>query len=112
MKNCQLKLAKCRVWLIVGISLFAMQAKGQQTFTLEECIQYAFQHNPLLNAAGRDTAIARIGTQRVKGLYLPRANFASAMQYYISNRKLLVEGGTALAPPTLAEGDPMAVNIG
>jgi outer membrane protein len=112
MKNCQLNLAKYSLWLLVCMFLFATHGKAQRKFTLAECIAYAFQHNPLLTAAGADTAIARLGVQRVNGLYLPRVNFQSAMQYYISNRKLLVEGGTPLAPPTLAEGAPLAVNIG
>jgi outer membrane protein TolC len=59
-----------------------------------------------------DSSIASVGIQRVKGLYLPRANFASAFQYYFTKRNLLIEGGSVLAPPTLAEGDPLAIKTG
>ena len=66
----------------------------------------------MVNVGIADTSIAAVGVQRVKGLYLPRANFASAFQYYFSKRQLLVEGGSELAPPSLAEGDPLAIKTG
>ena len=69
-------------------------------------------HNQLLNAASKDTSIAAIGVQRVKGSYLPRVNFASALQYYFTNRNMIVEGGTPLAPPSLPPGKAQAVDIG
>src|SRR5204863_3097261 len=72
----------------------------------------AFGHNPLLNATAKDTSIAALGTKRVTGLYLPRVNFASAFQYYIAARKTLVEGGSALAPPSLPVGEPKALDVG
>jgi hypothetical protein len=50
-----------------------------------------------------------IDVQRVKGSYLPRANFASAFQYYFTKRQLLIEGGSPLAPASLPDGDPMAI---
>ena len=92
--------------------VFMLNINAQKKFTITDCINYAFEHNPLLNAAAKDTSIAGLGTQRVKGLYLPRANFISAFQYYISTRKMLVEGGSALAPPSLPDGKPMAIDVG
>jgi len=92
--------------------VFMLNVNAQKKFTITECINYAFEHNPLLNATAKDTSIAGLGTQRVKGLYLPRANFISAFQYYISTRKMLVEGGSALAPPSLPDGKPMAIDVG
>ena len=86
--------------------------KAQKTFTIAECINYAFEHNPLVNVAVKDTSIAAVGVQRVKGLYLPRVSFASAFQYYFTKRKLLVEGGSPLAPPSLPDGDPLAIKTG
>jgi hypothetical protein len=47
------------------------------------------KHNPILNAAVKDTSVAAIGVQRVTGLYLPRVNFVTAFQYYIAKRNLL-----------------------
>jgi len=92
--------------------VFMLNINAQKKFTITDCINYAFEHNPLLNATAKDTSIAGLGTQRVKGLYLPRANFISAFQYYISTRKMLVEGGSALAPPSLPDGKPMAIDVG
>jgi outer membrane protein TolC len=66
----------------------------------------------LLNAASKDTSIAAIGIQRAKGAYLPRVNFVAALQYYFTKRNLLVEGGTPLAPSSLPDGDPLAINTG
>jgi outer membrane protein TolC len=86
--------------------------KAQKTFTIDECIQYAFQHNPLIISGGTDTSIAALGTKRVSGSYLPRVNFISAMQYYMAKRNLLVEGGSPLAPPGLADGEPYAIKTG
>ncbi|WP_160290242.1 MFS transporter [Flavihumibacter solisilvae] len=108
----KLKLAKLSIWLLVCACFDTTNIKAQKTFTLAECINYAFEHNPLLNAAAKDTSVAAIGVQRVTGLYLPRVNFVSAFQYYISKRNLLVEGGSALAPSTLPEGDPLAIKTG
>jgi outer membrane protein TolC len=89
-----------------------VNVNAQKIFTITDCINYAFEHNPLLAAASKDTSIAGLGTQRVKGLYLPRVNFVSAFQYYIATRKMLVEGGSVLAPPSLPDGDPLAIDVG
>lgn len=109
--NCNQKLATISLWLLVYI-FFATNINAQKTFTINECIDYAFEHNPLFDAAIKDTSIAAIGTQRVTGLYIPRVNFLSAFQYYIAKRKMLVEGGSSLAPPSLPEGEPLALNTG
>src|SRR6478672_13791710 len=112
MKICHRKQATLSVWVFVSTMLCAAQINAQKTFTVTDCINYAFEHNPLLNATAKDTSIAGLGTQRVKGLYLPRANFISAFQYYIATRKMLVEGGSALAPPSLPDGKPLALDVG
>jgi outer membrane protein TolC len=107
------KQAKLNVWVLVYTFLCATQyVNAQKNFTLNDCINYAFAHNPLLNANSKDTSIADLGKQRVTGSYIPRINFASAFQYYISARKMLVEGGGALAPPSLPEGEPLALDVG
>jgi outer membrane protein len=110
MKNCNL--AKFSVWLLGLSFVHTTNINAQKTFTNTDCINYAFEHNPLLQVSVKDISIATIGTQRVKGSYLPRVNFVSAFQYYIANRKLLVEGGSSLAPPTLPDGEPQALNTG
>jgi len=112
MNGCNPNLVKISLWLFVWSFLHTTQLKAQKTFTILECVNYAFEHNSLLNAASKDTSIAEIGVQRVSGLYLPRINFASAFQYYIARRKLLVEGGSPLAPSTLPDGKPLAINTG
>lgn len=112
MKICNQKHAKLSLWLLVYALLCLAKVNAQKGFTISQCINYAFEHNPLLNAAAKDTSIATLGTQRVTGLYLPRVNFASAFEYYIATRKMLVEGGSALAPPSLEEGKPMALDVG
>jgi outer membrane protein len=112
MKTCNRKQVRLSSLLLLCILLYAANTYAQKTFTVSDCVNYAFEHNPLLNAASKDTSIAVIGTQRVTGLFLPRVNFASAFQYYIASRKLLVEGGSALAPPDLPDGKPLALNTG
>ncbi|WP_026966111.1 TolC family protein [Algoriphagus terrigena] len=107
-----LKAIRLGTLIAAFILLSVAHSNAQREFTLAECIGYAFEHNPALNAIAKDTLIAGLGTQRVSGLYLPRANFASAFQYYIATRKTLVEGGSALAPPSLPEGEPMALDVG
>ena len=111
MKICMCKKAKFSLCVLLCL-VFMLNINAQKKFTITDCINYAFEHNPLLNATAKDTSIAGLGTQRVKGLYLPRANFISAFQYYISTRKMLVEGGSALAPPSLPDGKPMAIDVG
>lgn len=111
MKICMCKKAKFSLCVLLCF-VFMLNINAQKKFTITDCINYAFEHNPLLNAAAKDTSIAGLGTQRVKGLYLPRANFISAFQYYIATRKMLVEGGSALAPPSLPDGKPMAIDVG
>jgi outer membrane protein TolC len=100
------------LWLLAFVLPIMQGAEAQQKFTLDECINYAFEHNPLLAVTAKDVSIAGIATQRATGLYLPRASFVSAFQYYIAKRRLLIEGGTPLAPSTLPEGEPLAVNTG
>jgi outer membrane protein TolC len=112
MKSCKPNLVRISLWLVVCGFLHTTSAKAQKTFTILECVDYAFEHNPLLSAASKDTSIAEIGVQRVSGLYLPRVNFASVFQYYVANRKLLVEGGSPLAPASLPDGQPLAINTG
>ena len=111
MKICMCKKAKFSLCVLLCL-VFMLNINAQRKFTITDCINYAFEHNPLLNATAKDTSIAGLGTQRVKGLYLPRANFISAFQYYIATRKMLVEGGSALAPPSLPDGKPMAIDVG
>jgi len=112
MKIRNYKQAKLSLWLLVYTLMHAANVNAQKNFTITECIGYAFEHNPLLNAAAKDTSIAGLSTQRVTGLYLPRVNFASAFQYYIATRKMLVEGGSALAPSSLPDGKPLAIDVG
>ena len=112
MKNCNLKLCKPGLWLYVFTLFYATGLKAQKTFTITDCINYAFEHNPLINVAVADTAIAEVGVQRVKGLYRPRGGFVSAFQYYFTKRQLLVEGGSPLAPPSLGDGEPLAIKTG
>jgi len=112
MKTSRHKQARLSVWLLAYAILCTLHINAQKTFTLSDCLNYAFEHNPLLNATAKDTSIAGLGTKRVTGLYLPRVNFASAFQYYIATRKTLVEGGSALAPPSLPVGEPKALDVG
>jgi outer membrane protein len=112
MKIRHYKQAKLSVWVLVYTILCAAHVNAQKKFTITDCINYAFENNPLLNATAKDTSIAGLGKQRVTGLYLPRVNFASAFQYYIATRKTLVEGGSPLAPPSLPDGEPKALDVG
>ena len=104
--------AKPGLWLVVAVLLCHASIHAQKTFTITDCINYAFEHNPLLNVATKDISIAEIDVKRTTGTYLPRANFVSAFQYYFTKRNLLIEGGSTLAPPTLAEGEPLAIKTG
>lgn len=100
------------LWLLVSITFNCYPLLAQKTFTIEQCVKYAFENNPLLHASATDTSIAGIGIKRVGGQYLPRVNIGAAYQYYIANRNLIVEGGTPLAPFTLEDGEPLAVEVG
>lgn len=105
-------LAKFSGCLLIFCFIAITGLKAQKVFTLSDCISYAFEHNPLLQVSAKNINIAGIGTQRVKGSYLPSLNFVSAFQYYIANRKVIVEGGSAGAPPSLPVGEPLSVNTG
>ena len=100
-------------YYLVLLFLYSSQVlHAQKFFSAEQCVQYAFAHNPLLNASVTDTAISNLDIKRVTGLYNPRVNFGTAFQYYISKRNLLVEGGTTLAPSTVPPGEPYAIPTG
>jgi len=103
------KLSACCAAIFIS-SVHGLYA--QKTFSAEQCVQYAFEHNSFLEATATDTAISDLDIKRVNGLYMPRVNFGTAFQYFISKRNLLVEGGTTLAPPNLAPGEPHAIPIG
>ena len=99
--------------LLVALCLSGLQGLfAQKTFSAAESVQYAFEHNTLLQASSTDTAISDLDIKRVTGLYIPRVNFGTAFQYYISKRNLLVEGGTTLAPPSVPSGEPYAIATG
>jgi outer membrane protein TolC len=112
MKNWNRNRIRITAGMFSCVVLFNAGLKAQKTFTVSDCIQYAFEHNQLLNAASKDTSIAEIGIQRVKGDYLPRVNLASAFQYYFTKRNTIIEGGTPLAPPSLPYGKALAVDVG
>ena len=103
---------KLNLFLVIISLLVSQLLHAQKYFSAEQCVQYAFAHNPLLNASSTDTAISDLDIKRVTGLYNPRVNFGTAFQYYISKRNLLVEGGSNLAPANVPPGDPYAIPIG
>lgn len=100
------------LWMLVSFTFNGYPLLAQKTFTIEQCVKYAFENNPLLRASATDTSIAGIGIKRVGGQYLPRVNIGAAYQYYIANRNIIVEGGTPLAQPDLEDGVPLAVEVG
>lgn len=95
------------VWLAIPLALNA-----QRTFTVEQCVEYAFANNPLIRAYDTERSIVELDVKRVDGFYLPRAGFGAALQYYFTNRKMLLEGGSPIAPPALDAGEPLAFDIG
>ena len=103
---------KLKSYLVILLLSSSQLLHAQKLFSAEQCMQYAFVHNPLLQASSTDTAISDLDIKRVTGLYNPRANFGAAFQYYISKRNLLVEGGSNLAPSNVPAGDPYAIPIG
>ena len=112
MKMQKLYHQKLKPYLVILFLCGSQILHAQKYFSAEQCVQYAFAHNPLLQASSTDTAISDLDIKRVTGLYNPRANFATAFQYYISKRNLLVEGGSNLAPSNVPVGDPYAIPIG
>ncbi|HEX6169652.1 MAG TPA: TolC family protein [Chitinophagaceae bacterium] len=112
MKMQKLYLQKLNCYLVILFLSASHVLHAQKTFSAEQCVQYAFAHNPLLQASSTDTAISDLDIKRVTGLYNPRVNFGTAFQYYISKRNLLVEGGTPLAPSTVPPGEPYAIATG
>src|SRR5215218_3462878 len=112
MKYCNLSRRKHSLAIALILLCISSAVQAQKTFTVDACIDYAFQHNPLVHIASKDIDIADIDIQRTRGLFLPRANFTSAFQYYFSKRQLLVEGGSTLAPPSLPKGEPLGIKTG
>ncbi|TMI64634.1 MAG: TolC family protein [Bacteroidetes bacterium] len=103
---------KLNLFLVILFLYGSQSIYAQKTFSAQQCVEYAFMHNPLLQASSTDTAISDLDIKRVTGLYLPRVNFGAAVQYFITKRNLLVEGGTALAPSTVPSGEPYAIPVG
>ena len=99
-------------WVVMFLTGLQGGLHAQKTFSVEQCVQYAFEQNTLLLATSTDTAISDLDIKRVGGRYIPRVNFGAALQYYITKRNLLVEGGSTLAPPSLPAGDPYAIPVG
>ena len=112
MRNCNLNLLKHRLCMLLSVIFVTADCPAQKTFTVNECVDYAFLHNPLLHVESKDISISDIDIQRTKGVFLPRASFGSAFQYYFTKRQLLVEGGSPLAPPSLEAGEPLAIKTG
>lgn len=103
---------KIRIIIVVMLCLQTSYGFSQKYFTVEDCIAYAFENNPVLQIVSADTSISDLDILRVRGSYIPRMDFTAALQYYIEERNQIIEGGSYFAPATLPEGEPIAIPIG
>lgn len=86
-------MVSCNCFYAVSIISFS-----QKSFTLEQCIEYAFANNPILQIVSADTSLSDLDLQRVKGSYIPRADITAAFQYYLAQRNQIIEGGSFSLP--------------
>ncbi|MBK6730566.1 MAG: TolC family protein [Bacteroidetes bacterium] len=98
--------------VVIVFMLFQSSLFSQKSFTLEQCIEYAFANNPILQIVSADTSLSDLDLQRVKGSYIPRADITAAFQYYLAQRNQIIEGGSFFAPDDLPIGEPLAVPSG
>lgn len=62
-----------------ALALTAVTASGQKTWTLEECVDYAMQHNITLKKNAQAEALSTVEVDRAKGALLPSLS-ASVVQ--------------------------------
>jgi hypothetical protein len=73
--------------------------KSTKNFTIADCIEYAFEHNPLISVGLTDSSIASVGIQRVKGLYLPEQILHLLFSIILPNVTCLLKGVRCLRHP-------------
>src|SRR5690348_10155602 len=85
---------------------------AQRAFTIEQCIDYAMKHNPVLFSGALDTSINEIGMRRISGEYIPTLNLSASLQYYLLKRYTIIEGTSIVAPEDVADNQAYALELG
>ena len=58
-------------WLFLGIAFLTYSVQAQKTWTLEECIQYANEHNLVIQQVAQANRIDDINLEQSKAERLP-----------------------------------------
>ena len=59
---------------LLVLGLYSTTVRGQEPWTLQRCLDHAFEHNLQIKLAGLGEISADIGTQSAKGAFLPNLN--------------------------------------
>ena len=59
---------------LLVLGLYSTTVRGQEPWTLQRCLDHAFEYNLQIKLAGLGEISADIGTQSAKGAFLPNLN--------------------------------------
>jgi outer membrane protein len=68
--------------LIFPAAALAQENQGSQSFTLEQCIQYALENSTDIQNAGLDQKIADAKVKETRGIGLPQITGSASLQHY------------------------------
>lgn len=96
--------------LLPGISL-AQETQGSQTFTLEQCIQYALENSLDVKNATLDQRIADAKVKETRGIGLPQISGSATVQHYQDLPRMFMtkESIYNFANPKDENGNPIAL---
>lgn len=72
--------------VLIGSFLFSVSGFGQQTWTMQKCIEYALQHNSGFLSESLETQRTANSITRAKGNYLPSVN-GNAEHFYNTGKQ-------------------------
>lgn len=86
-------------WIkIIAITAFSMQVKAQQSFTLDQSLQYAFENNVNVKKAKIDQVIADKKVKETIGIGLPQVDLQGSYNYFLNIPVQLLPGELAGQP--------------
>lgn len=86
-------------WIkIIAITAFSTQVKAQQSFTLDQSLQYAFENNVNVKKAKIDQVIADKKVKETIGIGLPQVDLQGSYNYFLNIPVQLLPGELAGQP--------------
>nr|WP_175402838.1 TolC family protein [Mangrovivirga cuniculi] len=88
------------------------EPESDSVFTLQECINYALEHNQTLIKSNLDREISKSQVSEVIAQGLPQINANANLTYNINLQQVVVEGDNPFIPPNGGGDGPVTFALG